>query len=152
MLLADGSTLPFTGRGKLTIGVGPSSAVHEVLIADIEVDEILGMDFLWSQRCELRLENNVYIWTLPGGQVSCRTTQGNLACRRIAICETVVIPPRSKVIVLAELVEGKATDGVGILEATARFQERNNLLVARALVQTNQHNVPLRMLNPSDSA
>ena len=46
MLLADGSTLPFTGRGKFTIGVGPSTVLHEVLVADIEVDGILGMDFL----------------------------------------------------------------------------------------------------------
>ena len=74
MLLADGSTLPFTGRGKFAIGVGPSSAVHEVLLADIEVDGILGMDFLRAQQCELRLENKVYVLTLPGGQVSCHTS------------------------------------------------------------------------------
>ena len=152
MLLADGSTLPFTGRGKFTIGVGPSSAVHEVLIANIDVDGILGMDFLRAQKCELRLENKGYVLVLPEGQVSCRATQGNLACRRVAICETVVIPPRSEVIVAAEFVEGEATDGAGVLEATTHFQKRNNLLVARALVHTNQHNVPLRLLNPSDSA
>ena len=54
MLLADGSTLPFTGQGKFAIGVGLSSAVHKVLIADIEVDKILGMDFPWAQQCKLR--------------------------------------------------------------------------------------------------
>ena len=152
MLLADGSTLPFTGRGKFAIGVRPSSEVHKVLIADIEVDGILGMDFLRAQQCDLPLENKVYVLTVPGGQVSCYTTQGNLACRRMAICETVVIPPRSEVIVAAEFVEGEASDGAGVLEATTRFQEHNNLLVARALVHTNQHKVPLRLLNPSASA
>ena len=70
----------------------------------------------------------------------------------MAICETLVILPRSEVIVTAEFVEGEASDGAGVLEATARFQEHNNLLVARALVHTNQPKVPLRLLNPSDSA
>ncbi|KAJ7381312.1 hypothetical protein OS493_001433 [Desmophyllum pertusum] len=78
--------------------------------------------------------------------------KGILACRHVAIGETVVIPPCSEVIVTAEFVEGEATDGAGVLEVTAHFQERNNLLVARALVHTNQHNVPLRLLNPSNSA
>ena len=143
---------PFTVRGKVAIGAGPSSAVHKVLIADIEVDGILGMDFLWAEQCELHLENKVYVLTLTGGQVSCHMTQGNLACWRVAICETVVIPPRSEVIVAADFVEGEASDGAGVLEATTRFQEHNNILVARALVNTNQHKVPLRLLNASDSA
>ena len=70
----------------------------------------------------------------------------------MAICEKVVIPLHSEVIVAAEFVEGEATNGDGVLEATTHFQKRNNLLVARAHVPTNQRNVPLRLLNPSDSA
>ena len=56
---------PLHWSGKFAIGVGPSSAVHKVLIGDIEVDGILGMDFLRAQQCKLRLENKVYVLTLP---------------------------------------------------------------------------------------
>ena len=45
--------------------------------------------------------------------MSCHMTKGNLACRRVAICETVVIPPHSEVIVAAQFVEGEASDGAG---------------------------------------
>ncbi|KAJ7331114.1 hypothetical protein OS493_020816 [Desmophyllum pertusum] len=102
------------------------------------------MDFLRAQQCELRLENKVYVLTFPGGQVSCRMTQGNLACRRVAICETVVILSRSEVIVTAEFVEGEATDGAGVLEATAHFQELD--LYERSVGQLNSEQEDFKSL------
>ena len=151
MQLADGRTLPFIGKGDFLIRIGTIEATHNILVADIEVDGILGMDFLGSHRCELLRNKNGYTLSLSGTRVPCHSSRGGLACRRIALCETVVLPPRSESIVTAQLMDGKATDELVVIEATSQFQERHNLMVARALVHTNRNQVPLRLLNLTDS-
>ena len=50
MQLANGQTLPFGGRGDFLIKIGIIETKHNILVVDIEVDGILGMDFLGSHQ------------------------------------------------------------------------------------------------------
>ena len=151
MQLADGRTLPFRGKGDFSIKIDTYETMHNILVADIEVDGILGMDFLGTHQCELLRTKNGYALSLSGTRVPCHSSRDGLACLRIALCETVVLPPRSESIVTAHFVDGEATEELGVIEATGQFQERHNLMMARSLVHLNWNQVPLRLLNPTDS-
>ena len=47
MLLADGSSLPFLGRGRFSIQLGEEQVLHDVWVAEIELVGIvnIGMNF-----------------------------------------------------------------------------------------------------------
>ena len=55
MLLADGSSLPFQGRGRFSIQIGDQQVEHDVWVAEIELDGIFGMDFIKEHNCWLTL-------------------------------------------------------------------------------------------------
>ena len=46
MLLADGGQLPFVGKAAIKVQLGRVEVLHEVWIADIGLDGILGMELL----------------------------------------------------------------------------------------------------------
>ena len=50
MLVADGSLLPFQGRGRFSIRIGGKQIEHDVWVAEIELDGIIGMDFIKIDR------------------------------------------------------------------------------------------------------
>ena len=60
MLLADGSYLPFLGRGRFSICLGEEEVFHYVWVAEIELDGIIGMDFIKKHNCWLTLEQACY--------------------------------------------------------------------------------------------
>ena len=55
VFLADGSYLPFIGRGCFSISLGKEEVLHDVWVAEIEVDGIIGMDFIRKHNCRLTL-------------------------------------------------------------------------------------------------
>ena len=61
MILADGSAKPFRGKETFELVVEGKRALQEVWIADIELEGILGMDFVRRYGCQ--------IVTAPGGQL-----------------------------------------------------------------------------------
>ena len=56
MLLADGSSLPFLGRGRFSICSRKEDVFHDVWVAEIELDGITGMDFIKPHNFRLTLE------------------------------------------------------------------------------------------------
>ena len=46
MLTVTGEVTPFLGKADFELGIGNQHLTHTLLIADIENDGILGMDFL----------------------------------------------------------------------------------------------------------
>ena len=51
MMTATGNISPFVGKIQTNITLGKKTVNHEVLIADIKNDGILGMDFLQATNC-----------------------------------------------------------------------------------------------------
>ena len=58
MLTVTGEVTPFLGKMDLNLTIGTQKLKHNVLIADIENDGILGMDFLTAHKCDLMLIAN----------------------------------------------------------------------------------------------
>ena len=55
MLLADGGSLPFLGSGRFSICLGEEEVFHHVWVTEIELDGIIGMDFIRKHNCRLTL-------------------------------------------------------------------------------------------------
>jgi hypothetical protein len=47
------------GRGLVELTIGNTKVKHEVIITDITVDAILGMDFLVEQKCNVNIKEQL---------------------------------------------------------------------------------------------
>ena len=104
MLLADGNSLPFQGRGRFSIQIGDQQVEHDVWVAEIELDGIIGMDFIKEHNCWLTLGQGRSELTLSGNVTGCRPK-----CARVAAKVTTVIPSRSDL----SLIPAKLIDSCG---------------------------------------
>ncbi len=59
MVNADGSPIPCLGKGVFNLSVEGSEILHDVWVADINVDGILGFDFLSQHQCLLDISRGV---------------------------------------------------------------------------------------------
>ena len=150
MILADGSSLPFVGRAKVELQAGSLAVTHDIWVADIDLDAILGIDFLRKHRCELKLSDGQYHLSFPTGACPCQTRDSNPVCRRVAVSQTVVVPPRSEALVPAKVLGPPGEETCGVLEPASKFLARSSLLVARTVVDPRQETVYLRLLNPTE--
>ena len=149
MKLADGCSSSFLGRGKMTIGLGDRELVHTIWVAEIEPEEILGLDFLRQYDCQLVLKDGCYELQFGNPSEATHGQPVTPSCFRVSVENTAVVPPRSEALVAGKIV-GQYTLVLGLLEPTARLMEVNQLILARSLVDTSSDIIPLRELNPTD--
>ena len=64
MILVNGGCAPFVGRGVFTLRVADQEAEHRTWVANIQLDGILGLDFLKNHGCEPINENGGYKLTV----------------------------------------------------------------------------------------
>ena len=64
MILANGGSAPFVGRGVFTLRVADQEAEHRTWVADIQPDGILGLDYLKNHCCQLINEDGSYKLTV----------------------------------------------------------------------------------------
>ena len=150
MKLADGSTSSFDGRGNFEVQLGGEQATRVLWVAAIEPDGILGLDVMRAVGAELFLKGGRYEMTFGSQKEETSTSheEPQPHCSRVKVGRTLVVPPHSEVIIPGELV-GDVT-GIGVLEPTERLLKSNQLLLAKAVVNTGSPTIPLRVLNPTD--
>ena len=143
---ADGKNLDVSGEGTMEITLGPLKVTHEVIVAALQPDAILGMDFLSQHECKVdipaqRLIINslvVNLWQEGNNPQSCK----------VAIKEPVVIPPESEKLILGEVQRRGSEGPVNMVQGSAKFVERYGLFVCHSLVDVEKGVVPIRILNP----
>ena len=147
LVTATGESSPFIGKAELEITLGSQKLLHDVLFADVKNDGILGMDFLTKHHCDMFLSKNHLL--LNGEKIACFRSSVDAVptCSRIAILETVEVPPECEIIVEGRPIDRVDNSSIGILEATLNFVDRSGLLIARALVCPEFGTVPLRIMN-----
>ena len=150
MLLANGSSLPFRGPERFRIQLGEEQVLHDVWVAEIELDGIIGMDFIRAHNCRLTLGQGRYELPLNGNVTECVGGEELQMCARVAAQVTTVIPPRSESLVPARLIDPCGEASLGVTKGQERFTRRSQLLVAKALVDLTNDVVPLRLFNPTD--
>ncbi|MES9904881.1 MAG: pol polyprotein, partial [Sedimenticola sp.] len=147
LITVTGEATPFLGKTKIELCMGKQKIEQNVLVADIEMDGILGLDFLLTNQCDIMLSKG-YI-TLKGERIPCfvNSEADHDICCRIAVGETVEIPPETEIIVSGKPIDPINRHKVGILEPKNGFMEKTGLMVARVLVDPKFGSVPIRLAN-----
>lgn len=123
---------PFHGKTVLEVEIGSQKISHQMLIADIENDGILGMDFLTAHNCDLMLSQQSM--KLNGEKIRCFPNSRNVkgACCRVAILEHVEIPPETEMVVAGFTTDVIDMRSTGVVEVDTKFLHKRGLLVAKA--------------------
>ncbi|CAG2195664.1 unnamed protein product [Mytilus edulis] len=146
LITATGDSAPFIGQVDVEICLGNYIYHHNVLVADISNEGIIGMDFLVTHDCDVLLSQNKL--KIKGEIIQCyHYASSAKSCYRVAIQETVDVPPNSEMIVSGESDEPIFRGLAGLIEPNEKFMEKNGLLVARSIVHPEMYNIPLRIIN-----
>ena len=117
------------------------------VVADIDVDVVLGIDFMKNKNVTIDINRNAMNIQGRDFDLNCA---GRIGCYRVVLAEQTVIPAMSEVVV-----KGKVTDpGIkrfkeGIIEPSERFLELDRGSVAKSLVTIDEY-IPLRIGNFSE--
>ena len=146
ILTANGESLQVEGRAVVDIQFENFQCSNIAVIANINVDGILGLDFMRSQSATIDIERNIV--KVQGHELGVQML-GQIGCYRVSVSETVTLPPRTE-----SIIDGKVEDNVpvsfevGLVEPTDDFRKAEKALVGRALV-SNSNRIPLRLMNVS---
>jgi len=116
------------------------------VIANINVDGIVGLDFMRAHSGVIDIERNLII--VQGHEINVQIS-GQIGCYRVVVSETVTLPPRTESIVNGK-VENRVPVSfkVGLVEPTDDYRKTEKALVGRALV-SNDKTITLRLMNIS---
>jgi len=143
MLLADGSSLSFQGRGCFSIQIGDQQVEHDVWVAEIELDGTFGMDLIKEHNCWLTLGKGCSALILSGNVTVFKGINQLPKCSTVVAKVTTVIPPRSESVIPVKLINSCGGALVAITEGQERFTKRSQLLVAKSLVDLSSDVFPL---------
>ena len=145
---ASGNPLDVKGTVTVNLDFGATKCSCDVIVADIESDIILGLDFLKNQKGHINVETNSLILGDKKFDLNCH---GKLGCYRIVISETVTVPARSEMIVSGKVADkGILKEDLCVIEPTEKAYE-NGQCIAKSLIHGKQA-VPLRMMNLTNEA
>ena len=147
MVLANGSSAPFLGRGTFSLRVEDQQTQHTTWVADIQPDGILGLDFMRANGCQLIREDDGYRLTVGDGEREPHLAEPSVY--RVAIDQTTVLPAGGQADVPAKLIDGGFTEELGLLEAAPRLVATHQVLLARGLVHPKEGIDRVRLFNPS---
>ena len=129
MTMADGKNLNCLGKGSFRLKINGECFNHQIWVADITMDGILGYDFLQAHECCLDFAHGEMLCgELPRYHTQKDEEQGK--CYHIAMSETVVVLPECEMVIPAHFVCSPETVLTGIVEPSNRFIERHGLLKA----------------------
>ena len=142
-----GEKVPLVGRGRMVITVGTRKFIHDVWIGDITDDVILGLDFLTLHHCQLDLEHSSIC--VDGEYVSVLCSgKRDAECYRVVVSNTVVIPPRTEVVVKGSISGTRPVKGYCTIEPCKN--DVPGVLVGKVLASLDNRCIPVRVLNIAD--
>ena len=147
IISATGDAMKVLGQAEITLKFGKAYCPVRVIVAEIDLDVVLGLDIMKNHEISIDVINNAIV--IKGQKLDLSCT-GKLGCYRVVLTEKIDIPAQSEM-VLSGKVDGVGANhlGLGIVEPTEYFSENGKSLVARSLVKANEF-VPVRIANFSD--
>ena len=144
---ASGNPIDVKGKTKVRIRVSKSSCFMDVIIADIDNEVILGLDFLEKNNCKIDIAQGSLVIQNESIKLD---RIGYVGCSRVVAKEMVQIPPRSEKIINASMTDSTLEKGrLCIIEPAESFLERGSALVAKSL-SYSQTEIPVRVMNITD--
>ena len=146
VLLADGTSLPVKGQIEIEIDLGPVKTCHNVIVAGIKSQAILGMDFLTKFKCTLDLNKSCLrigdaklpLWNEFSAKPNC--------CR-LTVADHVTIPANHEQLIQTKCLKRGNEQRYNLVEGTPLFQSKYGVLVARSLTDITTTN---SVLNPTE--
>ena len=148
--IVSASGNPLNAKGTVTVNLdfGATKCSCDVIVADIESDIILGLDFLKNQNGHINVETNSLILGDKKFDLNCH---GKPGCYRNVRSETVTVPARSEMIVSGKVADkGILKEDLCVIEPTEKAYE-NDQCIAKSFIHGKQA-VPLRMMNLTNEA
>ena len=146
---ASGEPVEIEGKTCVFIEINGILCPCNIVVAKIDVDLIVGLDFLAKHDCQINVAKSSMI--IQGKH--CKLTRIKSAgCYRVVVSSKTQVPAMSEMII-----EGKSIDQdhrktrLCLLEPTALNQESSSLLVARSLTY-DQDKTPIRVMNLSNES
>ncbi|CAG2221162.1 unnamed protein product [Mytilus edulis] len=96
ILTANGSPLILFGKTIIDIDLNGHVCSNIAVVADLNVDGILGIDFQRSQNCVINITKGS-IWV--NGRENRLHFEGQIGCYRVDVATTIKLPPTSEVMV-----------------------------------------------------
>ena len=140
-----GETAPVKARGHLRIALGNCETKHDVWVADIVDEGIIGLDYLMANNCQVDLGGKLLY--VGNDEVPLFSESQPLAnsLSRIVVRRTVAVLAMSEAIIPGELKRGLGRNVWATIEPMEN--SKCNLLVARTLVDVTVKELPVRVMN-----
>ena len=148
LCVADGQQLKVAGEMNMEIILGPTKAMHPVIVADIKVPAIIGMDFMTSFGCSLDLKKSlmkvrdieINMW---------HESTGKPTTCKVSLCQDEIIPAPSECIVNIFMCKRGSEGQLNMIEGIKLLQQKYNILAARTLNDVNTSKTVVRLCNPT---
>ncbi|CAG2190935.1 unnamed protein product [Mytilus edulis] len=147
---ACGNYLNLRGKGNFKLDFGTERFTSEAVVTELQVDGILGLDFMKKNKCLVDVSENIFhIDNLSVPLIF----QGTLGCFRVVSTESVTIPARSEIVVSGKvcLSEGQTLPTNDVLVEASENKGKDYILTARSLVKSND-SIPVRLMNVENEA
>ena len=144
--MADGGVVRTLGSVNLCMKIGTDnlSMEHKMVVAPVEAPAVLGLDFLRAHRCILDVDGCTL--RVGGALHACRSLTDMPACYHISMTETVVVPPRSEMIIPG-VVLGNPHFTAAMIESGDIPLCDGRVALAKMLVNPSNGDVPVRLMN-----
>ncbi len=148
--MADGGLVPPWGRATLPLVLSPNQKISfTFVVADVEASVVLGLDFLASQFAVL--DANAGLLTLNGIPHKCHDAEEQTHIFKVRVSETVTVQPGVEML-LPGKVDGTPNFALGLVEAHEQAIVKDGLLVAKAAVDPQSPDIPIRVINLTNEA
>ena len=144
-----GKNILVDGKATVTLLLGEVEIQHDVVVADIQDDCLLGSDILLGRSegpFNLILSDNILQWN--DKSVPCFQVMASGA-RHVACITDIEVPAHSEMVVDG-IVQGPPLNGISVIESAPQFTEKAALLLGNTLVDTTGcRRVKVRVMNPT---
>lgn len=148
LLMADGSELPVLGVTDIPFLFDNLTITHATVIADIESDGLIGLDFMKQNNCEISYGRKTF--SINGHSLKFKEELGGSVSCRIKAAQTVVIPPNSESVVQGRVLNARRAGDCAVTVPVSSILQTHGLFPGRVLINPRKGVVPICIANPSD--
>ena len=126
MTAADGKNILCLGTGMFNITIDTTTYRHKIWVANINLNAILGLDFLEKHGCSLDLhQRKLQINELPESPYE--STNEITYCQVISD-QTTLIPPESETLITGNIINKPTDNTDAVLEPTYNFSSTQEVI------------------------
>jgi predicted aspartyl protease len=144
---ADGTPLKTLGLARMDVQIGTTTECVEVIVANIDVEAILGLDYLRATGATI--DFNTCQIHVRGETLQCLVAGERSFCARITVQESVTVPPGHEAIVTATITGRHDDNMTGTALIDPVLDADKEIMIARSIVniKTAEDILPVRVFN-----